>query len=166
VNPGDAQLGAVQRADEPARDDLKFAEEVRRQRRPQTGQHQFRPAPRAAVGKRKKVIHSPLLLALFLLVRGRRLGRRARIRIGPLEPKHQLDQLLFRQVLEITSVHRAMDSEIAPVTRGWVIALPFGVYERRFLASAQRRFFDGGEPFSAEAFAGTLTDLYMPKKKK
>jgi hypothetical protein len=64
VNPGDAQFGAVQRADEPARDDLKFAKEVRRQRRPQTGQHQLRPAPRAAVGKRKKVIHSPLLLAL------------------------------------------------------------------------------------------------------
>jgi len=63
------------------------------------------------------------VLALFLLVRGRRLGRGARILIGPLEPEHQLDQLLFAQVLQITTVHRAIDSEIAARGWGWVITI-------------------------------------------
>ena len=58
------------------------------------------------------------ILALLLLVRRRRLGRRARSLVGPLEPQHQLDQLLFAQLLQITAVHRAMDSEIAPHGKG------------------------------------------------
>ena len=45
------------------------------------------------------------VLALFLLVRRRRLGRRARILIGPLKPEHQLDQLLFAELLQITAIH-------------------------------------------------------------
>ena len=35
-----------------------------------------------------------------------------------LTPQHQLDQLLFAQVLQITAVHRTMDSEIAPPGKG------------------------------------------------
>ena len=58
------------------------------------------------------------ILALLLLVRRRRLGRRARSLVGPLEPQHQLDQLLFAQLLQITAVHRAMDLEIAPHGKG------------------------------------------------
>src|SRR5271157_5953218 len=58
------------------------------------------------------------ILALLLLVRRRRLGRRARSLAGPLEPQHQLDQLLFAQLLQITAIHRAMDSEIAPHGKG------------------------------------------------
>ena len=58
------------------------------------------------------------VLALFLLVGRRRLGRRARILLGPLEPQHQLDQLLLAELLQITAVHRAMDSEIAPRGKG------------------------------------------------
>jgi len=58
------------------------------------------------------------VLALLLLVRRRRLGRRARILVRPLEKQHQLDQLLFAQVLQITAVHRPMDSDIAPPGKG------------------------------------------------
>src|SRR6202046_913623 len=51
-------------------------------------------------------------LALFLFVRRGRLRRRARILIGSLKLEHQLDQLLFAQVLQISAVHRPKDSEI------------------------------------------------------
>ena len=36
----------------------------------------------------------------------------------PLEPEHQLDQLFFAQVFQITAVHRPMDSDIAPHGKG------------------------------------------------
>ena len=42
----------------------------------------------------------------------RRLRRRARILIGSLKLEHQLDQLLFAQVLQISPVHRPNDLEI------------------------------------------------------
>jgi len=58
------------------------------------------------------------ILALLLLVRRRRLGRRARILVRPLQTQHQLDQLLFAQLLQITAVHAAMDSDIAPPRKG------------------------------------------------
>ena len=58
------------------------------------------------------------VLPLFLLVRRRRLGRRARILIGTLKPKHQLDQLLLAEPLQITSVHPGMDSEIPARGKG------------------------------------------------
>src|SRR3984957_19360894 len=54
----------------------------------------------------------PRVLALFLFVRRGRLRRRARILIGSLKLEHQLDQLLFAQVLQISAVHRPKDSEI------------------------------------------------------
>ncbi len=57
-----------------------------------------------------------------LLVRRRRLGRGARIPVGPLEPQRQIDQRLFAQALQIPAVHRAMDSDIAPRGKRWVIA--------------------------------------------
>ncbi len=50
--------------------------------------------------------------ALFLFVRRGRLRRRARIPIGSLKLEHQLDQLLFAQVLQISAVHRPKDLEI------------------------------------------------------
>ncbi len=53
-----------------------------------------------------------------LNVGGRRLGRGARILIGPLKPQHQLDQLLFAELLQITSVHRPRDSGICPADKG------------------------------------------------
>jgi hypothetical protein len=55
----------------------------------------------------------PGVLALLLLVRRRRFGRRARILVGALKPKHQLDQLLLAELLQITPVHPRMDSEFA-----------------------------------------------------
>jgi hypothetical protein len=58
------------------------------------------------------------VLALFLLIRRRGLGRGARILIGPLKPEHQLDQLLFAELLQITAIHTPMDSEIAPPGKG------------------------------------------------
>jgi hypothetical protein len=61
------------------------------------------------------------VLALFLLVRRRRLGRRARILVRALERQHQFDQLLFAQLLQITAFHQPMDSEIGARGKGWVI---------------------------------------------
>ena len=60
----------------------------------------------------------PRILALLLLVRRRRLGRRARILVGTLKPKHQLDQLLLAELLQISPVHPRMDSEISPRGKG------------------------------------------------
>ena len=58
------------------------------------------------------------ILTLLLLVRRRRLGRRARRLVRPLKPEHQLNQLLFAELLQITAIHAAMDSEIAPPRKG------------------------------------------------
>ena len=57
------------------------------------------------------------VLALFL-IRRRGLGRGARILIGPLEPEHQIDQLLFAELLQISAIHAGMDLEIAPHGKG------------------------------------------------
>ena len=38
--------------------------------------------------------------------------------LGALEPKHQFDQLLLAEPLQITSIHPAMDSEIASLGKG------------------------------------------------
>jgi len=48
----------------------------------------------------------------------RRLGRRARHLVGPLKPENQLDQLLFAELLQITSIHSIMDSGIYPADKG------------------------------------------------
>ena len=66
----------------------------------------------------------PGVLALLLLVRRGRLGRGARTLVGTLKPKHQLNQLLPAELLQITPVHLRMDSEIAALSKGWVIAAP------------------------------------------
>src|ERR1019366_1509775 len=58
------------------------------------------------------------VLALFFLVRRRRLRRGARVLIGPLKPEHQLDQLVFAELLQISAIHSPMDSEIAPRGKG------------------------------------------------
>src|SRR5208282_4985386 len=58
------------------------------------------------------------VLAPLLLVRRRGLGRRARGLVRRLKPEHQLDQLLLAELLQITAVHAAMDSEIAPPGKG------------------------------------------------
>jgi hypothetical protein len=41
-----------------------------------------------------------------------------------LKPKHQLDQLLLAQLLQITVIHTGMDSEIAPHRK------PVGNYQK------------------------------------
>src|ERR1017187_2984610 len=56
------------------------------------------------------------VLALLFLVRGRRLGRSPRRFIRPLKLQHQINQLVLAQMLQISPIHRRMDSEIA--TRG------------------------------------------------
>ena len=56
------------------------------------------------------------ILTFLLLVRRRRLGRCAGVLRRPLKPKHQLDQLLLAQLLQIGPIHPHMDSEIE--TRG------------------------------------------------
>jgi hypothetical protein len=55
---------------------------------------------------------------LFFLVRRGRLGRRARIFIGPLKLEHQLDQLLLAELLQISAIHALMDSEIVKLGKG------------------------------------------------
>ena len=49
---------------------------------------------------------------LRLLVHRRRLGGIARRLLRPLQPKNQLNQLLFAEPLQITSFHSPMDSDI------------------------------------------------------
>ena len=68
----------------------------------------------------------PSVLAPLFLVRRGRLGRRARILIGTLKPKHQLDQLLLAELLQITPVHPRTDSEFAARGRGVVKCRIFG----------------------------------------
>ena len=60
----------------------------------------------------------PSVLALLFLVRRRRHGRRARILVGTPKPKHQIDQWLLAELLQISPVHPRMDSEIAPHGKG------------------------------------------------
>jgi hypothetical protein len=48
------------------------------------------------------------VLALFFFVRGGGLGRGALIFIRPLKPEHQLDQLVFAELLQITAIHAAI----------------------------------------------------------
>ena len=61
------------------------------------------------------------VLPRFLLVGRGRLRRRARVLLGALEPKHQFDQLLLAEPLQITPIHPDMDSEIDGLGKGWVI---------------------------------------------
>src|ERR1700710_1273472 len=58
------------------------------------------------------------ILPCFLFVGRGRLRRRARVLRGALEPKHQFDQLLLAEPLQITPIHPAMDSEIASLGKG------------------------------------------------
>ena len=60
----------------------------------------------------------PRILARLFHVGGRRLGRRARRLVRPLKPENQLDQLLFAELLQITSIHSIMDSGIYPADKG------------------------------------------------
>src|SRR5271156_1449193 len=58
------------------------------------------------------------VLALFFLVRGGWLGRGSRILVGMLKLKHQIYQLLFAELLQISPVHAAMDSEFSHRGKG------------------------------------------------
>ena len=58
------------------------------------------------------------VLALLLLVRRGRLGRGARGFVGALKPKHQLDQLLLAELLQISPIHPLMDSDFAARGKG------------------------------------------------
>ena len=65
--------------------------------------------------------------------------------VGTLKPKHQLDQLLFAELLQITSVHPPMDSEFAARGKGvgkcsrQIEALVLGWNGRVFARKAARR---------------------------
>src|ERR1019366_3645834 len=72
------------------------------------------------------------VLALLFLVRGRRLGRSPRRFIRPLKVQHQINQLVLAQMLQISPIHRRIDSEIA--TRGKGVAR-----QSRFSSSLPRR---------------------------
>src|ERR1700733_9019890 len=58
------------------------------------------------------------VLALFFLVRGGRLGRGSRILVGALKLKHQIYQLPFAELLQISPVHAGMDSEFSHRGKG------------------------------------------------
>src|SRR5277367_2002527 len=60
----------------------------------------------------------PGILPRFLLVGRRRLGRRSRILVGTLKPQHQVYQLLFAELLQISSIHPSMDSEFESERKG------------------------------------------------
>ena len=62
------------------------------------------------------------VVALLFLVRRRGLGRGTRSLIRPLKPKHQLNQLLLAELLQITAIHPLIDSDIASRRKPWVIA--------------------------------------------
>ena len=58
------------------------------------------------------------VLALFFLIRGGRLGRGSRILVGTLKLKHQIYQLLFAELLQISPVHSGIDSEFSHRGKG------------------------------------------------
>ena len=58
------------------------------------------------------------VLALFLLVRRRRLGRIARRLVRSLKLDHQLNQLVLAQALQISAIHAPMDLEIGLPGKG------------------------------------------------
>ena len=51
------------------------------------------------------------IFTLLFLVGRRRFRRRARGFVGPLKLQHQINQLLFAELLQITPIHADMDSE-------------------------------------------------------
>jgi hypothetical protein len=65
-------------------------------------------------------------LAPLFSVRRWQFGRRARSLIRALKPKHQLDQIVFAQPLQIITVHPNLESATRPTRKGWVITPPFG----------------------------------------
>src|SRR4051812_44552267 len=58
------------------------------------------------------------LLAPLLAVAGGRLGGGARGRLRPLQPQHQLDQLLPAQTLKLAATHPTRESAKAPRRKG------------------------------------------------
>ena len=84
------------------------------------------------------------ILPRFLPVRRGRLRRRPRCLIRPLQPHHQLNQLILAQTLQITAIHGHMDSEIGDRGKGWVITR-LEPEDR----SAANRYFDRSPLYSA-----------------
>ncbi len=69
------------------------------------------------------------LLAPILAIGRRRLRRRPRRLVGPLQSQHQLDQFFLAQALEVDPSHDGIDSEIRAQRKGWVITV--ALYLRR-----------------------------------
>src|SRR5450631_2915527 len=61
------------------------------------------------------------LLAPLFSIRRWRFGRRARSLVRTLKPKHQLDQIVLAQPLQIIAIHPNLESATRPMRKGWVI---------------------------------------------
>src|ERR1700692_4714965 len=61
------------------------------------------------------------LLAPLFSIRRWRFGRRARGLVRTLKPKHQLDQIVLAQPLQIIAIHPNLESATRPMRKGWVI---------------------------------------------
>src|ERR1035438_2166335 len=61
------------------------------------------------------------LLAPLFSIRRWRFGRRARSLVRTLKPKHQLDQIVLAQPLQIIAIHPNLESATRPTRKGWVI---------------------------------------------
>jgi hypothetical protein len=61
------------------------------------------------------------LFAPLFSIRRWRFGRRARGLLRALKPKHQLDQIVLAQPLQIIAIHPNLESATRPTRKGWVI---------------------------------------------
>src|SRR5664279_5498960 len=68
------------------------------------------------------------LLAPLFSIRRWRFGRRARSLVRTLKPKHQLDQIVLAQPLQIIAIHPNLESATRPTRKGWVITTPGAMY--------------------------------------
>src|SRR5450631_3308477 len=81
------------------------------------------------------------LLAPLFSIRRWRFGRRARSLVRTLKPKHQLDQIVLAQPLQIIAIHPNLESATRPTRKGWVITVnmsPLPECDWRFFAQASR----------------------------
>jgi hypothetical protein len=79
------------------------------------------------------------LLAPLFSIRRWRFGRRARSLVRTLKPKHQLDQIVLAQPLQIIAIHPNLESATRPTRKGWVITMACYETSRRFLVAGEWR---------------------------
>src|SRR5450755_1991426 len=90
------------------------------------------------------------LLAPLFSIRRWRFGRRARSLVRTLKPKHQLDQIVLAQPLQIIAIHPNLESATRPTRKGWVITM--------FLQGPQTALVAGFHEFMDERSGGREGD--------